>query len=79
MEVAYALVGGALVAGVTYALFLLPGVLFSVPPLVERRLLVVGGLLAAVLALAHMARVLWRFRAERTDRELGRLLRDTDE
>lgn len=79
VETGYALVGACLFAAVTFGLFAAPLALWKMPRWGEDLLLSVGAVAAGAVAVAHLVRTLCRFRADRTERELQRLLRADDE
>ncbi|MDJ1134966.1 DUF6332 family protein [Streptomyces iconiensis] len=78
IEIVYAFMGACLFAALVFTVFAIPIALWTLPRALEGFLLAMGALTASAVAAAHVLRVLRRFRADRTERELQRLISPED-
>lgn len=61
VEIGYAVVSGALVAGATFAGIFLPALVLDLPPTGERVLFRIGAALGSLAFAVRVVHVLWRF------------------
>ncbi|WP_274555258.1 DUF6332 family protein [Streptomyces spiramyceticus] len=62
VEIGYALLSAAVLAGVTFAALTAPAYLLGWPPTLNKILLVAGCALAAVVFVLRVVHVLWRYK-----------------